>query len=77
MLTGGPLTLSGMGSLMGAPVFGRLQSLVSARRRVHRDASLFPLNRRWRFSRNVIDHPVDAAHLVDDPVGGLSKKFVG
>lgn len=39
------------------------------------DVRLFPLDRTGRFRRNIVDHAVDAAHLVDDAGGGAAEEF--
>ena len=36
----------------------------------------FPLNRTWRFGRDVIGHSVDALHFVDNPCGGFAEEFM-
>jgi len=39
-------------------------------------AKSLPLDRRWRLAGNVIHHPVDAAHFIDDAVGNLAEQAV-
>jgi len=36
-----------------------------------------PLDGPGRLGRDVVDHPVDAAHLVDDAGGGAAEEVVG
>ncbi len=35
-----------------------------------------PLNRAWRLAGDVVDHPVDPGHLVDDAVGHPAQQIV-
>ena len=39
--------------------------------------SSFPLNRPWWLGGNVIGHPVDALHFVDDARGCFAEEFMG
>ena len=36
----------------------------------------FPLDGAGRLTGDVVSHPIDAAYLVDDAVGGTAQKFV-
>ena len=37
---------------------------------------LLPLNGCWRLAADVVDHPIDAGHFVDDTVGNAGQEVV-
>lgn len=52
--------------------FSTNASLAPTQWTFHRKAvELFPLNRRRRFSRNIVNHAIETAYLVDDAVRDL------
>src|SRR5689334_22243934 len=46
-------------------------------RRTRKDPESFPLDRAGRLGRHVVDDPIDAADLVDDPGGRLAEHVPG
>lgn len=38
---------------------------------------LFPLNRRWRLTGDVVYNPIDVGYLVDDSDGDPVQDFIG